>query len=144
MFSKACEYGIRAVLYVAKESLKDNRVSLNSIAGAIDTPEAFTAKILQKLAGNGIISSLKGPYGGFSIDKNRLHQITLSQIVDAIDGDTIYRGCGLGLKACNEKKPCPVHFQFAQIRNDLKHMLENKTIFEMANELETGSTFLKR
>lgn len=144
MFSKACEYGIRAVLYIAKESLNDNRVSLNGIAAAIETPEAFTAKILQKLAANGIITSLKGPYGGFSIDKSRMQMVTLSQIVDAIDGDAIYRGCGLGLKACNEKKPCPVHFQFAKIRNDLKHMLENKTIFEMATELETGLTFLKR
>jgi Rrf2 family iron-sulfur cluster assembly transcriptional regulator len=144
MFSKACEYGIRAVLFIAKESLNDKRVSLNGIASAIETPVAFTAKILQKLARHEIITSMKGPNGGFSINRSKIDTIKLSQIVDAIDGDSIYRGCGLGLKACNEKKPCPVHFQFAKVRNELKHMLENTTVFEMTSGLETGLTFLKR
>ncbi|MEQ9438678.1 MAG: hypothetical protein RIG62_06500 [Cyclobacteriaceae bacterium] len=66
--------------------------------------------------------------------------------MDAIDGDgdAIYRGCGLGLKECNAQKPCPVHDKFAKIRDDLKEMLENTSIYELATGLEIGSTYLKR
>lgn len=144
MFSKACEYGIRATIYVALQSLEDNRASLKDIANKIDSPVAFTAKILQQLVKNNIMGSVMGPTGGFQIEKKRIDEIKLSQIVDAIDGDSIYRGCGLGLKECNAAKPCPVHDKFAKIRNDLKEMLENTNIYELAMGLEVGLTFLKR
>ncbi len=144
MFSKACEYGIRATLHIAKQSQSGNRVSLKDIAKAIDSPEAFTAKILQQLSRNGIIHSMKGPAGGFEIDRKELNKIKLSHIVTAIDGDSIYKGCGLGLKECNELRPCPVHDRFKAIRDDLKTMLETTGIKELANGLNEGLTFLKR
>ena len=144
MFSKACEYGIKATLYVAYQSLLGNRVGLKDIAKSIDSPEAFTAKILQQLAKSGIINSLKGPTGGFNIEKDDLAKIRLSHIVEAIDGNSIYIACGLGLKACNELKPCPVHNQFKAIRDELKTMLETTTVQELAIRLNEGGTFLKR
>ncbi|WP_020535297.1 RrF2 family transcriptional regulator [Lewinella cohaerens] len=144
MFSKACEYGIRATIHLARLSEKDQRSSLKEVAEAIDSPVAFTGKILQSLARNGIILSIKGPTGGYEISKSKLSIITLSEIVDAIDGGDIYRGCGLGLKNCNESKPCPMHFQFKAIRDDLKQMLEETTVQDLANELHSGLAFLKR
>lgn len=144
MFSKACEYAIRASIYIAVKSEAGQRVSLKDIAGAIDSPEAFTAKILQQLSKDQIIASVKGPSGGFSIDKKKLQSLRLSQIVYAIDGDRIYKGCGLGLKDCSERKPCPVHHKFKIIREELKAMLENTTVSELANGLGKGLTFLHR
>ncbi|HNP18770.1 MAG TPA: Rrf2 family transcriptional regulator [Fulvivirga sp.] len=144
MFSKACEYGIRAALFIAQESLNGQRVSLKAITAEIDSPDAFTAKILQLLARNEIIVSTKGPNGGFEIDKKKIDNIMLSEIVDAVDGDSIYKGCGLGLKECNADKPCPLHNRFVLVRNDLKKMLEGTSLFELATGLETGLTFLKR
>jgi Rrf2 family protein len=144
MFSKACEYGIKAALYVATRSLEGERVMLKEIAREINSPEAFTAKILQQLARHRIVDSLKGPHGGFLIEKKRLDRIRLSEIVSAIDGDNIYRGCGLGLEQCNAKQPCPLHDKFVAIRNDLRKMLESTTLLELATGLEVGLTFLKR
>lgn len=144
MFSKACEYGIRAVLYIAEQSQNDNRVNIKEISSTIDSPEAFTAKILQQLARNGIVSSLKGPTGGFIIEKARLGEIKLSDIVSAIDGDEIYTGCGLGLQECSEMKPCPVHHKFASVRDGLKDMLETTSVLELAKDLNSGLSFLKR
>jgi len=144
MFSKACEYGIRATLFIAQNSAVNNRVSLKEISEKIDSPEAFTAKILQQLARNEIIVSYKGPNGGFQIDEDRLEVIHLNEIVDAIDGDAIYRGCGLGLKECNASAPCPLHDQFMTIRNDLKQMLESTTIGQLTEGLIEGITCLKR
>jgi len=144
MFSKACEYGIKAMLYISMQSLSGNRVSLKDIAKKIDSPEAFTAKILQQLARDGIIDSVKGPTGGFEVSRERIDDIKLIEIVSAIDGDEIFRGCALGLKGCNELMPCPVHDKFKAIRDDLEHMLAHTSIYELASGLEVGLTFLKR
>ncbi len=144
MFSKACEYGIRASTYIALQSLEGRRVSLKEIADKIDSPVAFTAKILQLLSKNNIVDSQKGAYGGFEINRKQMDILKLSDIVDAIDGDTIYAGCGLGLKECNSDKPCPVHDKFVDIRNNLKQMLENTSLFEMTVGLAVGLTYLKQ
>lgn len=144
MFSKACEYGIRATIYVAVQSLQDNRTSLKDISKEIDSPVAFTSKILQQLVRRNILRSVMGPTGGFEISKEKIDDIKLSQVVDAIDGDSIYRGCGLGLKECNASHPCPVHDKFAAVRDELKHMLETTSLFELAAGYETGMTVLRR
>lgn len=144
MFSRACEYAVRAAIYIAVQSNCDNRVGLKDISKEIDSPEAFTAKILQILSRNNIIRSIKGPNGGFEIEKKELGKIKLSQIILAIDGDTIYKGCGLGFKECSEKQPCPVHDKFKIIRNELRKMLETTTILELSLGLKEGITFLHR
>lgn len=143
MFSKACEYGIRSATYIASQSLAGRRVSLKEIAEEINSPVAFTAKILQLLSKNNIVDSVKGAFGGFEIDRVQMDTLKLSHIVNAIDGDFIYTGCGLGLTECSTNKPCPVHDRFVEIRNGLKDMLENTSLYEMTVGLEVGSTFLK-
>jgi Rrf2 family protein len=141
MFSKACEYGIRATLYIAQQSKNGVRPNLGEIAGAVNSPEAFTAKIMQKLVKQGVIESRKGPSGGFFIALTSKKK--LIDIVVAIDGDIIYNGCGLGLAKCSETHPCPLHHEFVSIRYDLKKMLKNTEIMSLAGKLESGLTFLK-
>ena len=75
MFSKACEYGIRAAVYITLQSLEGRRVSVNEIAEEIDSPIAFTAKTLQLLTRNDIIKSVKGPTGGFEIDREEMNNV---------------------------------------------------------------------
>jgi len=144
MFSKACEYGIKATIYIATQSLQGRRVSLKEIAEKVDSPTAFTAKILHQLAKNNLLVSTKGPAGGFQIEKERIDEIKLADIVFAIDGDSIYEGCGLGLEKCNAHKPCPVHDKFVVIRDELKQMLQNTSLYELTTGLEVGLTYLKR
>ena len=143
MFSKACEYGIRAIIHLAHQSMEGNRVSLKEVAKAIDSPVAFTAKILQALAKDELIVSTKGSGGGYEILAEQLPEITLLDVVKSIDGDGIYHGCGLGLKECNEQKPCPLHFQFKAIRDDLKEMLQTTSIQDLVLGLKQGVAFLK-
>lgn len=144
MFSKACQYGIKASVFIASQSAMGNRVSLKEIAGGIDSPVAFTAKILHKLAKQDILTSLKGPSGGFDIPTGRAEKIKLSNIVSAIDGDSIYMGCALGFDRCDEIHPCPMHNKFVDIRDNLRYMLENTSLNELANGLDIGISFLKR
>ncbi|MHC2993533.1 Rrf2 family transcriptional regulator, partial [Pontibacter sp. HJ8] len=74
MISKSCKYGIRAAVYIASKAGEGVKLNVKAIAKEIDAPEAFTAKILQILNKHRIITSLKGPYGGFFIDEYQLEQ----------------------------------------------------------------------
>lgn len=144
MFSKACEYAIRATIYIADQSMKQNKVGQKAIAKAISGPEAFTAKTLQKLTSNGVISSDKGPNGGFYLNAAQLNSVCLRQVVEAIDGNALLTACGLGLNKCNDKKPCPVHFQFKIIRDGLKEMLDTTTFKNLALKMNNGESYLKQ
>lgn len=143
MFSKTCEYAIRAAIYIAVQSLAGKRAGLKDIAREIDSPEAFTAKILQQLSRNEIIVSQKGPSGGFEIPKKKMSNVFLAEIVLAIDGDSVFKVCGLGLKECSEKQPCPVHHKFKSIRAELKNMLNNTSLHDLATGYSNGKMFLK-
>jgi len=143
MFSKACEYAIRAMMFIAQKSKAGERVGIKDIVKGIDSPEHFVAKILQELSRKGLIQSLKGPNGGFYMDAANL-KTSLAEVVSAMDGDQLFTGCGLGLKECNEKKPCPIHDEFKLIRTKLKSMLETTQIGEFTESLAKGLTYLKR
>lgn len=143
MFSKACEYGIRAMLYIAGKSREGVRVGIKEIASAINSPEPFMAKILQDLSRKGLVASIKGPNGGFFMNMSHL-RISLADIVTAIDGDELFTGCGLGLDHCNEKKPCPIHFEFKVIRSNLKSMLKSTTLEDFAESGDKAKFYLKR
>lgn len=128
MFSKTCEYGLRAVIFIAHQSSQQKKVSLITVSKEINSPQAFTAKILQQLTKANIIDSVKGPYGGFAIDTDKMKTLMLSEVVRILDGDSIYTGCGLGLKQCDANSPCPMHYKFIEIREKLKMMLENTSL----------------
>lgn len=144
MFSKACEYGVKAVIYIATKSLDRKRVKISDVANSSGSPEAFTAKILGKLTKAGIISSYKGPNGGFEMDENKIKNTKLAEIVFLLDGDSIYNGCALGLSACDANAPCPMHDKFVHIRDELKNMLGTTTIYELATGLKSGKSTLLR
>ena len=142
MFSKSCEYAIKAMIFVAQKSKDEDRVGVKEIAKGIDAPEHFIAKILQDLGKKKLIHSVKGPNGGFYMDSLNLKSY-ISDIVNAIDGDSLYKDCVIGLKACSEKNPCPVHFEYKEIKKNLISMLEENTIADFNEKLDTGKFFLK-
>ncbi|MDQ2658140.1 MAG: Rrf2 family transcriptional regulator [Bacteroidota bacterium] len=144
MFSKACEYGIKAIIYIATRSGEDARIKIGDISENVGSPEAFTAKILGALVKQKIVRSQTGPSGGFYMEKPKMKQIKVSQIVAAIDGDSIYNGCALGLSECSNTQPCPMHDKFVKVRTQLKEMLETTTIHDLATGLKSGKTILIR
>lgn len=143
MFTKACEYGIRAMIYITAASKEGGKMSIRDICREIGAPEHFTAKILQDLSRKGLVSSLKGPNGGFFMEENQ-HRISLLEIVEAIDGNSLFTGCGLGLKQCSEVQPCPIHNKFKTIRDSLHKMLMETTVLQLTQNLEKGLVFLKK
>lgn len=142
MFSKSCEYAIKAMIFVAQKSSEEQRVGVKEIAKGTDAPEHFIAKIMQDLSRRKLIHSVKGPNGGFYMDSHDLKN-SIADIVKAIDGDSIYTDCVMGLKACSEKNPCPVHFEYKEIKKNLIKMIEHNTLADFKEKLESGKFFLK-
>jgi len=141
MISKACKYGIRAVIFIASKKGVGIKLNIKQIAGQVDAPEAFTAKILQVLNKHRIVTSLKGPYGGFFIEEFQLEQPVIN-IVNAIDGMSVFRECGLGLKKCSETHPCPMHDQYKIARDALLDAFQGTTIRQLALTVNNGGSFI--
>lgn len=141
MFSKTCEYALRALVFIAHETEEGGRVGIKEIAKGIGSSEYFIAKILQTLSKKGFVRSAKGPNGGFYFlkeDKNR----TLAEIVREIDGGAVFENCALGLDKCCEEHPCPLHQDFKKIRDDLKCLLNKTKISHLTERLDDSLSFL--
>lgn len=127
MLSKTCEYALRAMIYIAQHSKDGQMVSIREISEKISSPELFVGKILQGLSKQGFLQSSKGRYGGFYIDEKDAKR-SLADIVIAIDGDKMFKGCGVGLDYCSEKKPCPIHSEYKQARTALYKIYKSATL----------------
>ena len=144
MLSQKAKYAVRAVLYLALES--DPVIGLKGgkdVSRELNTPLAFTSKILLELARANIVTSVKGPGGGFYLSQENLKK-PLIRVVEATGDLTSFTTCGLGLKECSEKFPCPIHSTFKVGRNDLLSLFRNKTIAELATEIKETHLFLVR
>ncbi|QBO56938.1 RrF2 family transcriptional regulator [Chryseobacterium salivictor] len=143
MFSKACEYAIKATIYIAQQSNQERRANVKEVAKAVNAPEAFTAKILQQLCRENIVESIRGKQGGFIFPVERQKQIKIFDVVQLIDGDGIFTNCGLGLHKCSSENPCPVHDDFKEVRNGLVAMVQKYSFYDLAIKTETGLVWLK-
>lgn len=100
LFSRQCEYALQAVMYLARKN-DGEMTSIREITGALQIPYHFLGKILQHLTRKGFLRSSRGPAGGFALNVSA-RDITLFQIVNAIDGASFAHECVLGFSDCTE------------------------------------------
>lgn len=136
-------YGIRAVALIASHNTDTVRWNLRRIVDETGAPEAFMAKVLQQLVHAGILDSVKGPGGGFEMNRSRRGALKLGDVVHAIDGDSLFSGCALGFPRCDARRPCPIHDQVMQVRERLEKVLASTRIKDLGSELDHGAAFLK-
>ena len=129
IFSKKCEYGLQAVLYLATKK-NGNVIPVDEIAKKLNIPKEFVSKILQSLTESGIIYSKKGKSGGFALAKSP-QKIRLIDIVTAIDGLDVFNSCVLGFPDCSVENPCPLHEKWGILRSDAYNMLNDETLEEL-------------
>jgi Rrf2 family protein len=141
MFSNSSKYAIKAVIYLALNSNENKKVMAKDIADPINVPKAYIAKLLQELSRQNIVSSAKGPKGGFYLSEHD-KTIPIRKIINVIDGENRLSSCLLSLEECNEDKPCPLHDSIFPLKTKLLDSLEHKTIMDLANDIELGNSFL--
>ncbi|GAB2769242.1 RrF2 family transcriptional regulator [Salinimicrobium soli] len=141
MLSSSGKYAVNAVLYLAVNSTEKKKIRAREIAEAIKLPSPFLAKLLQTLSRDKIISSSKGPNGGFYMTPEA-QEMSLIQVVKSIDGIERLEECVLGLKKCSSEKPCPVHFAVQPMKKRFLQELEENTIASFAEGVKKGETYL--
>ena len=139
MISNTCKYGIRAIIYIAVNIEEEKKVGIKKIAEDLDLPGPFLGKIMQTLAKNKVLNSVKGPNGGFSLAKDP-QNISLYDIVSIIDGTDVFDECMIGVKIC-EANPsnaslCPFHERSHSVRKQLVKVFKEQTIGDFATGLK--------
>lgn len=140
MLSNTSKYAIRAVIYLAVYATDNKRIGIKKIAEALEIPSPFLGKILQVLVRRKILSSTKGPHGGFGLGKEP-DQISLYDIIMEMDGDELFNSCLLGAGRCDENKAeggyCAIHNDFEKVRTQMVNLYKNKNIGELAASAES-------
>lgn len=85
---------------------------------------------------------MKGPHGGFRL-KRAPEDITLIEIVKAIDGLDIFDQCGIGFRKCDEEDPCPIHGDYSNIRDHVRELFETKTLEALTEDILNGDSLAK-
>jgi Rrf2 family protein len=142
IYSRSAEYAIRAFVFLAQVP-SGKYAMVKQIAEESDIPAHFLAKILQQLARQGFLRSSKGPTGGFTL-RYPSTEITLLQIVEAIDGLADYQRCIGGMMECNDQMRCGMHDSWKALRSRIIEYLEGTTVEDLANALDQKRRLLDR
>lgn len=137
LLSNACVYGLRASVYLAAVK-EESYISIKKISSDLDISHHFLTKVLQQLTSANLMESMKGPKGGVRLTQ-QTHNITLLEIVAAIDGMDILTECALGLPGCGSAKPCPIHDKWADTRDEIRKMLSETSLQELVDEGKSGN-----
>lgn len=141
MLTKSTEYAIRALVFVKLKNMEQKRPGVIEIASEIEAPTAFTAKILQTVTKHGLLGSMKGRGGGFFFNESD-PELSLYKVIMVMEGDSIFTRCGFGLISCKDSRPCPLHDQYAAIREGYLRIAQTETIQSLANKIVKGEAVL--
>jgi len=129
--SKKVDYGLMAISHIAYCEDDQKIVNTKRIAEEYSIPVELLAKILQKMAKGGLITSLNGPKGGYVLARPP-RDITVGQVVNAIEGPIelvhCYRG---GETDCQQLSKCSVRKPIRRIQDSIARLLESITIEEI-------------
>lgn len=141
MLSHTCKTAIKAVIYLSGKSANDAKVGIKEISGKINASEHTVGKILQQLARKKIINSLKGPSGGFYMTEAQQEQ-PIIHIVKAIEGDDVFKECGLGLTKCSAQRPCPIHDEYKVARELMEKIFSERKVRDLCGSVTDGLAYL--
>ncbi len=141
MLSLTCKTAIKAVIFISAKSEMGEKASMKEISEHINASEHTVGKTMQRLVKEDLIKSLKGPTGGFYLTEEQQKQ-SISLIVEAIEGKTVFKECGLGLSKCSEKHPCPIHNDYKVGRELLEKIFKEKQIRDLCDPVTNGLAFL--
>lgn len=133
--SKSFGYALRGILYVALLSDQKPRIQVEEMAKKLSVPKHYLGKIMKQVVKEGILTSVKGPYGGFSINKNTL-STPLIKLYKITDGFDQFNKCVLNLRKCNASRPCPMHLQIEANRRDWIEIFSKTLISDLLNKEE--------
>jgi Rrf2 family protein len=127
--SQTAEHALRAVLFLARQPA-GARVPAEEIAGALGAPRNYLAKTLGLLARSGLISGLRGPTGGYRLERSP-ETVTLSEVVSPFEETGTASVCLEGGRPCDGRAPCRAHARWNAVRKAARAPMENTTIADL-------------
>lgn len=128
MFKTETQYALRATAALADQK---SPLSISQIAELTQSPAPMLAKVLYRLAQQGIVVGRPGPGGGYRLARDAA-QIRLSDLVSLTEGTDFGRFCLFGLPTCSDEKPCPLHNVWGPVRQEIFDMVERHTVADLA------------
>lgn len=128
--SQASECGLRGLIVLARRPT-GTTLLLREIADAGHLPPQFLSQVFQKLRRHGVVTSHRGAVRGYSLARPPA-EITLRDVIDAIEGPGILERCAFWTGRCEAENPCCLHTWMAPVRQNLKETLASTTLAEVA------------
>jgi Rrf2 family transcriptional regulator, iron-sulfur cluster assembly transcription factor len=126
------DYAIRGMVYLATRPM--NRMSLISeMASGIDVSQTILAKIFQNLGKVGLVKSSRGMGGGFTLSRPA-EEISLLEIVEAVEGPIVLNRCLLRQGMCDRDAECTVHPVWREVQEKMRGILGNVTLKQLAGK----------
>ena len=135
MFSNTVEYALRAIVHLAHESPAARTTA--QIAEATRVPKDYLSKILQGLAKEGIVQTQRGVGGGVSLAKPP-HELTILDVVNAVDPIVRYRTCPLNLPN-HGANLCPLHRRMDEAMAAVEEAFRKSTLAEVLADTSSAS-----
>jgi Rrf2 family protein len=132
--SKKADYALMAVRHLALRQ-DAGAASAREIAEQYCIPVELMAKVLQRLARQGIVTSQQGTRGGYSLAKSA-RVISVADVIQAIDGPLSVTACSTGDDSCDQYSKCSVRNPLWRIKDRILTALHTVTIAEMAFDVE--------
>lgn len=130
MISQTVEYALRAVVFLADRAPRAQTTA--AIARATRVPRAYLSKVLQALRKAGVVESQRGSGGGMSLVKGP-QQLTMLEVVQAVEPIQRIRGCPLGLVA-HGVRLCPLHRRLDNALAAMEDAFRQTTLAEVLAE----------
>jgi Rrf2 family protein len=130
--TRQADYAVRAVLYLAERGLTA-RVPTAEIGREQRIPVTFLAKIMAQLSSAGIVRSTRGAHGGITLGRPA-DEISLLDIVEAIDGPMLLNECVGDISQCQLGQRCAVHDVWCQAQAELAGRLARTTFADLCRQ----------
>lgn len=132
MFSLTVEYALRAAVYLAE--FRQRRVTAQEVAAECQVPVSYMSKVLQALTEAGLISSQRGPSGGFLLAQEP-EQISMYDVVNVIHPIERIHSCPLDLPE-HSHRLCPLHAELDGLAVEASNKLKSLTLADLLAEPE--------
>lgn len=131
----SAKYAVRALANMAAREDLLCPVSAAEIAANEDLPQYYLAKVMQDLVRARILKSTRGRGGGFILAAAP-EATKVMQVLQAVeDMEAFEHDCILGLSACSDTAPCPLHDMWTPVRAGLLDTLRSMTVADLAAEM---------
>ncbi|MBL9127688.1 MAG: Rrf2 family transcriptional regulator [Verrucomicrobiales bacterium] len=135
--SRAGEYGVLGLLHLVRQPAGQT-VMIDAVSREVSIPKSFLAKIFQDLAKAGILRSQRGAGGGFALARTA-EQITILEIIEAIDGKIALQRCLSEIPDCERRESCALCSLFEQAQDRLKEVFGRTTLLDLAHKQEVAN-----